>query len=130
MKSLLVHKHFLELNALISHTLVVRCAIGCLSDTLGLNLGLNQEVVSLRVDPNAVVLHNNLLKDTLLERLPEFYGLQSEGIMQRHLILQEAVFIPVGVIAKESSTDAGAGRKASLILRGRLLCEESWVRLE
>jgi hypothetical protein len=81
MKSLLVHEHFLELNALISHTLVVRCAIGCLSDALGLNLGLNQEVVSLSVDPNAVVLHNNLLKDTLLERLPEFYGFQSEGIM-------------------------------------------------
>jgi hypothetical protein len=33
--------------------------------------------------------------------------------MQRHLILQEAVFIPVWVITKESSTDAGAGRKAS-----------------
>lgn len=80
-KSLLVHEHFLEFNALISHTLVVRCAIGCLSNALGLNLGLDQEIVSLRVDPNAVVLHYNLLKDTLLERLPEFYGFQSEGIM-------------------------------------------------
>ena len=80
-KSLLIHEHFLEFNALISHTLVVRCAIGCLSNALGLNLGLDQEIVSLRVDPNAVVLHYNLLKDTLLERLPEFYGFQSEGIM-------------------------------------------------
>ena len=71
-ESLLFNKHFLELNALISHTLVVRRPIGCLSDALGLHLCLDQEVITLSIDPNAVVLHDNLLKDTLLQRLPKF----------------------------------------------------------
>jgi hypothetical protein len=63
--------------------------------TGGFDLCLDKEVVALGVNPHSVVLHHNLLVDVLRQSFSEFDGLQGEGVVERHLILKEAMFVPV-----------------------------------
>ena len=59
---------------------------------------LNEEIAFLSINPHFIALHNDLLVVGLRKLLIEPKWVESESIVKRHLILDEAVFVPLTMV--------------------------------
>jgi hypothetical protein len=59
---------------------------------------LNEQVAFLSVNPHFIALHNDLLVVGLSKLLIESKWVESKSIVERHLILDEAVFVPLTMV--------------------------------
>lgn len=65
MQAHVVDEHFLKFNALLSHVLVIDDLVGSFCVCCCIKFSFNKQVTSLSVNPNPVVLHDDLLKHSL-----------------------------------------------------------------
>ncbi len=97
MQSQFVDKHLFGLCALLPHVAIVCHFVVRTRFLARFDLSFNEQIGALRVNPELTVLQNHLLEHSLRQWLSEIDFPESEGIVQRHLVLQESMFVLVAV---------------------------------
>ena len=92
-----VHEHLPQLYPFLAHLLIIQDPVGTYNVEV-LYFSLDQQVTALSIDPKFVVLHNNLLVVCFGKLLFKSKWVKSERIMERHFILDKAMFVSFVVV--------------------------------